>query len=101
LLGVCCHSCLHWLAYLFTIPWGISPPHPLCYVSFLLLLLIIQFFLFSLGGGRSVQGAMLIWPRVVCGSTMCHLAHLVVCIFLSGLGSGVWQQHGSPSRFFV
>jgi hypothetical protein len=27
------------------------------------------FFLFSLGGGRSVQGAMLIWPRVVCGST--------------------------------
>jgi hypothetical protein len=39
-------------------------PHPLCYVSFLLLLLIIQGFfpLFSLGGGRSVQGAMLIWP---------------------------------------
>jgi hypothetical protein len=35
---------------------------------FLLLLLIIQvFFLFSLGGGWSVQGAMLIWPRVVCG----------------------------------
>jgi hypothetical protein len=25
--------------------------------------------LFSLGGGRSVQGAMLIWPRVVCGSS--------------------------------
>jgi hypothetical protein len=30
-------------------------------------------------GGHSVQGAMLIWPRVVCGSTTCHLAHLVVC----------------------
>jgi hypothetical protein len=44
--------------------------HPLCYVSFLLLLLIIQFFLFSLGGGRSVQGAMLIWPRFVCGSVL-------------------------------
>jgi hypothetical protein len=51
-----------------------SPPSalgvlcPLCYVSFLLLLLIIQFFfLFSLGGGWSVQGAMLLWPRVVCG----------------------------------
>jgi hypothetical protein len=49
--------------------WGISPlppsvlrgPHPLCYVSFLLLLLSIQFFfLFSLSGRQSVQGAMLI-----------------------------------------
>jgi hypothetical protein len=37
--------------------------------------------LFSLGGGQSVQGAMLIWPRVVCGSTTCRLAHLVVCTF--------------------
>jgi hypothetical protein len=59
-------------------------PHPLCNVLclFFLLLLFIQFgffFSFSLGGGQSVQGAMLIWTRVVCGSTMCHLAHLVVC----------------------
>jgi hypothetical protein len=38
------------------------------------------FCFFPLGAGQSVQGAMLIWPRVVCGSTMCHLAHLVVCI---------------------
>jgi hypothetical protein len=38
------------------------------------------FSLFSLGGGQFVQGAMLIWPRVVCGSTTCHLAHLVVCV---------------------
>jgi hypothetical protein len=30
-------------------------------------LLFSFFFLFSLGGGQSVQGAMLIWPRVVCG----------------------------------
>jgi hypothetical protein len=44
-------------------------PHPLCYVSLLVLLLITQFLFFSLGGGQSVQGAMLIWPRVVCGST--------------------------------
>jgi hypothetical protein len=36
-------------------------------------------FSFFPGWGRSVQGAMLIWPRVVCGSTTCHLAHLVVC----------------------
>jgi hypothetical protein len=47
-----------------------------CYCS-----LFSFFFLFSLGGGRSVQVAMLIWPRVVCGSTAYHLAHLVVYIF--------------------
>jgi hypothetical protein len=39
----------------------------------------LVFSLFSLGGGQSVQGAMLIWPRVVCGSTVYCLAHLVVC----------------------
>jgi hypothetical protein len=42
------------------------------------------FSLFSLGGGQSVQGAMLIWPRVVCGSTMCCLAHLMVCFSQAG-----------------
>jgi hypothetical protein len=51
---------------------------------------------FSLGGGRSVQGAMLIWPRVVCGSTTCRLAHLVVCVFPSHLDSGIWQPGGPP-----
>jgi hypothetical protein len=85
-------------ACLFTAP-GRSPlssslairvPHPLCYVSLLFLLLITQFPFFSLGGGRSVQGAMLIWPRVVCGSTAYHLAHLMVCVFPSRLGAGVW-----------
>jgi hypothetical protein len=78
--------------------WGIYPPppsafrspHSLCYVTFLLILLITPFFfLFSWGGGQSVQGAMLIWPRVVCGSTTCRLAHLVVCIFPSHLGAAV------------
>jgi hypothetical protein len=44
--------------------------------------------LFSLGGGWSVQGAMLFWPRVVCGSTAYCLAHFV-CIFPSRLGAGV------------
>jgi hypothetical protein len=55
--------------------------------------------LFSPGGGWSVQGAMLIWPRVVCGSTMYPLAHLV-CVFPSHLGAGVWQS-GSPPGFSV
>jgi hypothetical protein len=75
LLGGCRCSC--WLVYLqfregFPLPpsSALKAPHPLCYMSFLLLLLIIQFFfLLSLGGGSSVQGALLIWPRVVCGST--------------------------------
>jgi hypothetical protein len=56
--------------------------------------------LFSLGGGRSVQGAMLIWPRIDCGSTVCCLAHLVVHVISSGLGTGVWQ-HRSPPGFSI
>jgi hypothetical protein len=52
-------------------------------------------------GGQSVQRAMLIWPRVVCGSTACHLAHLVVCIFPCCLGTGVWQWCGSPPGFSI
>jgi hypothetical protein len=27
---------------------------------------------------------MLIWPKVFCGSTTCHLAHLVVCFSQAG-----------------
>jgi hypothetical protein len=57
--------------------------------------------LFSLGGGWSVQGAMLIWPRVVYCSTMYRLAHLVIRIFPSPLGAGVWWRHGSPPGFSV
>jgi hypothetical protein len=58
-------------------------------------------FSFFLGGSRSVQGAMLIWPRVVCGSSTYSLAHLVVRIFPSHLGTGIWRQHGSPPGFSV
>jgi hypothetical protein len=65
-------------ACLFTVPGRIPFPqslalsvsHPLSCVSLLFLLLISQFLFFSPGGGRSVQQAMLIWPRLVCGSTM-------------------------------
>jgi hypothetical protein len=48
------------------------------------LLFSLFFSLFFLGGGRSVQRAMLIWPRVVCGSTVCRLAHLLVCFSQAG-----------------
>jgi hypothetical protein len=56
-----------------------TPPSLLC--VFLLLLFIIQFFslFFPLVGVNLSRGTMLIWPRVVCGSTMYRLAHLVLC----------------------
>jgi hypothetical protein len=39
--------------------------------------------------------------RVVCGSTMSHLAHLVVCVFPSHLGTGVWQRPRGPPGFSI
>jgi hypothetical protein len=64
-------------ACLFTVPGrvpfpqssALSVPHPLSCMSYLFLLLITQFLFFSPGGGLSVQGAMLLWPRHICGST--------------------------------
>jgi hypothetical protein len=80
-------------------PLALRVPCPLYYMSFLLLV-IIQFLFFPWVGGLSVQGAMLIWPRVVCGSTTCRLAHFVVSVFPSGLGSSVWQ-HWRPPGFSI
>jgi hypothetical protein len=63
-------------------------PRPPCYVSFFFpaacLLFSLLFSLFSLCGGQSVQGAMLICARVVCGSSACFLAHLVFCFSQAG-----------------
>jgi hypothetical protein len=73
-------------------PSVLRAPHPLCYMSLLFLLLITQFLFFPWVGGLSVQGAM---PRVVCGSTVYRLAHLV-CVFTSHLDVGVWQPGGPP-----
>jgi hypothetical protein len=75
-----------------------APPSLLCVFFVVTAYYLVS--LFSLGGGWSVQGAMLIWPRVVCGNTACCLAHLVVCIFPSGLVAGVWQC-GSPPGFSI
>jgi hypothetical protein len=36
---------------------------------FIVLIVYYSVSLFSWGGGQSVQGAMLLWPRLVCGST--------------------------------
>jgi hypothetical protein len=41
---------------------------------FFVLIVYYSVSLFSPGGGRSVQGAMLLWPRLVCGSTMVPLS---------------------------
>jgi hypothetical protein len=74
---------------------------PLCYMSFFCYCLFSVFFLFSLGVGWSVQGATLVWPRVVCGSTTCRLAHLVVHILPSHLGAAVRWWRGSPPGFSI
>jgi hypothetical protein len=69
---------------------------------FFLLLLIIQLLFFPWVEKRGyVQGAMLIWPRFVYGSTEYCLTHLVVRVFPSHLGTGVWWQHGSPAGFSI
>jgi hypothetical protein len=44
---------------------------------------------------------MLIWPRLVCRSTMCRLAHFVFHVFPSGLGAGIWWWCGSPPGFSI
>jgi hypothetical protein len=44
---------------------------------------------------------MLIWPRIVCGSTECRLAHLVVRIFPSHLGAAIWWQHENLPGFSI
>jgi hypothetical protein len=72
-------------------------PHPLCYMSFVVVYCCLFFSLFSLCGGQSVQGTMLIWRRVVCGSTTCRLAHVVVCF--SGAGRNWCVAAWEPSWF--
>jgi hypothetical protein len=109
LLGLCRHSCLLCPACLFTVPWGIvpaplfgtqvAPPSLLCiFFCFCLLFSLVFFLFFSLGWGQSVQGAVLIWPRVVSGSTACCLAHLVVCF---SWASKSWHLAVRESSWFL
>jgi hypothetical protein len=94
-----------WLVYLqfhrgLPLPTSLAlrAPCPLCYMFFCYCLLFS--FSFFPVWGSVYPGAMLIWPRIVCGSNMCCLAHLVVCVFQSSLGAGVWQR-GSPPGFSI
>jgi hypothetical protein len=99
-------------ACLFTVLWGITPPPLQC--VFLLFLLIIQFFLFSLGGGWSVQGAMplsspcgLLLPKQSgCWCLAEQEPSWSLHLTWSGsakLGLGVWkrQRFASPWWFFL
>jgi hypothetical protein len=76
-----------------------APPSLLC--VFIVLVAYYSVSLFFPGGGRSVQRAMLIWPRVVCGSSAYHLAHLVVRVFPSHLGAGIWRHPRGPPDFSI
>jgi hypothetical protein len=92
-------------ACLFTVPGRIpfpqssalSAPHPLSHVSLLFLLLISQFLFFSQGGGLSLQGAMLLWPRLVCGSTAVLLS--LPCLRLPKPSGHGWLAARGPSLF--
>jgi hypothetical protein len=55
-----------------------APPSFLC--VFIVLISYCSVSLFSLDGGQSVQGAMLVWPRVVCGSTAVPLSSPCPCL---------------------
>jgi hypothetical protein len=81
-------------------PSALRAPHPLCYMYFFVAVYYSVCFisLFSLGGGQSVQGAMMIWPRDVCGSTVCCLAHLVVCF---SQASRSWHLVSQESSWFL
>jgi hypothetical protein len=54
-----------------------NPPSFPC--VFIVLIAYYSVSLISLSGDRSVQGAMLIWPKVVCGSTAVLLSSSCLC----------------------
>jgi hypothetical protein len=91
LLDVCRHFCLLQLACEgFPLPTLRGSGHPALFAMYLLCCycLLLSFSFFPVWGW-SVQGAVLIWPRVVCGSTTYRLPHLVVHFFPSPLGTAV------------
>jgi hypothetical protein len=104
LLGVCRHSCLLHLACCegFPSPLGAQgAPPSLLHVFFCCYCLLFSFFFFfSLGRSQSVQGAMLIWPRVVweyqvplsspCGL---HLPKPFGCCHLAAAWEPSWFLH--------
>jgi hypothetical protein len=79
-------------------PFGAQSTPPSLQCVFIVLIAYYSVSLFSPGGGgQSVQGAMLLWPRLVCGSTAYCLTHLVH-IFPSCLGMGDWWPDPRPGE---
>jgi hypothetical protein len=96
LLGVCRHSCLHQPACEgFPLPsLGDEGTLPSLLHVFFVVIAYYSVSLLSLGGGQSVQGAMLIWPTTVCGRTVYGLATL-----WSASSQAVWAlASGSGAR---
>jgi hypothetical protein len=68
---------------------------PMClYCSYCLL---VSFSFFCLGGGQSVQGVMLLWPRLVCGNTVVLLSS--PCPHLPKPSGSGWLVAWGPSLF--
>jgi hypothetical protein len=83
-----CHLSLCLLKVSMDISSLLLPPSLVCsehlalFVACSFLVPCLLFSFFWGGGGLSVQGAMLVYPRGNCGNTTCHLfAHLLVYIF--------------------
>jgi hypothetical protein len=75
-------------------PSLLSSGHPVLFAMclfFFSCLFFSFFFLFSLGGGQSVQEAMLICPREYCMPLICSPGGLP-----SRVGAGVWQRRSPP-----
>jgi hypothetical protein len=74
-------------------PFGTQSTTPSLLCVFIVLIAYTQLLFFP-----RVE-TMLIWPRVVCGSTTYHLAHPVFRVFPSHLGAGDWRWPGGPPGF--
>jgi hypothetical protein len=72
-----------------------APPSLLHVFIILIVYCSVSLFFFPLGGGRSVQGAMLLWPGLSVGVPRYRLAHLVR-VLPSHPGAGIWWPGGPP-----
>jgi hypothetical protein len=107
LLGGYHHSCLLQLTCSLTVPWGIAPPHslvlrvphPLCYVSFLLLFFIIPFVFFP-GWGSVWPGGYADLAQGCLWEYRVPLSSPGGLFLPSQLGAGIWGC-GSPPGFSI
>jgi hypothetical protein len=83
---------LLWQACLFKVRMGACPfpfvrssRHPALFATCPFQFFVFYSVFFPQGRSRTVQGAMLVYPRGGCGDTTCHLfAHLLVCVSQAG-----------------